>query len=104
LFTATFAIDVFFKHMFMLIGYQFISDVVTCSNLCEKYVLHTNVVGVEIDKCHMVTERCTRQPAQTAEMNVMFHSNQTVAGQFTAANVMQKEDHHEDTKRKLLHL
>jgi len=52
----------------------------------------------------MVTERCTRQPAQTAEMNVMFHSNQTVAGQFTAASVIPKEDHHEDTKRKLLHL
>jgi len=52
----------------------------------------------------MVTERCTRQPAQTVDANVMFHSNQTVAGQFTAASVMQKEDHHEDTKRKLLHL
>jgi hypothetical protein len=37
-------------------------------------------------------------------MNAMFHSNQTVAGQFTAANVTEKEDHPEDTKRKLLHL
>jgi len=87
-----------------LIGHQFISNVVTCSNLCETLFLHTNVVGVEIVKCHMVTERCTRQPAQTVDANVMFHSNQTVAGQFTAASVMQKEDHPEDTKRKLLHL
>jgi hypothetical protein len=52
----------------------------------------------------MVTERCTRQPAQTAEKNVKFLSSQTVAGQFTAASATQKEDHHEDTKRKLLHL
>jgi hypothetical protein len=52
----------------------------------------------------MLIERCTRQPAQTVAKNVMFHSNQTVAGQFIAANVTQKEDHHEDTKRKLLHL
>jgi hypothetical protein len=52
----------------------------------------------------MVTERCTKQPAQTVDVNVMFHSNQTVAGQFTAVNVMQKEDHPEDTKHKLLHL
>jgi hypothetical protein len=52
----------------------------------------------------VITERCTRQPAQTVEMNVMYHSNQMVAGQFTAASVTQKEDHHEDTKHKLLHL
>jgi hypothetical protein len=38
------------------------------------------------------------------DVNVMFHSNQTVAGQFTAVSAMQKEDHPEDTKRKLLHL
>jgi len=49
----------------------------------------------------VIIERCIKQPAQTAGMNVMYHSNQTVAGQFTAASVMQKEDHHEDTKRKL---
>jgi hypothetical protein len=30
---------------------------------------------------------------------VKFHSSQTVAGQFTVANVMQNEDHHEDTKQ-----
>lgn len=87
-----------------LIGHQFISNVVTCSILCKTLFLHTNVVGVEIDKCHTVTERCTRQPAQTVDVNVMFHSNQTVAGQFTAVSAMQKEDHPEDTKRKLLHL
>jgi hypothetical protein len=46
----------------------------------------------------MVTKRCIRQPAQTAEKNVMFLSSQTVAGQFTAENATAKEDHHEDTK------
>jgi hypothetical protein len=29
---------------------------------------------------------------------VMFHSNQTVAGQFTAENATLNVDHHEDTK------
>jgi hypothetical protein len=48
----------------------------------------------------MLIERCTRQPAQTVEKNVMYHSNQTVAGQFIAASVTQREDHLEDTKRK----
>ena len=46
----------------------------------------------------MATKRCIRQPAQTAEKNVMFHSNQTVAGQFTAENATQNEDHREDSK------
>ena len=46
----------------------------------------------------MATKRCIRQPAQTAEKNVMFHSNQTVAGQFTTENATQNEDHHEDIK------
>ena len=34
----------------------------------------------------MATKRCIRQPAQTAEKNVMFLSNQTVAGQYIAEN------------------
>ena len=46
----------------------------------------------------MATKRCIRRPAQTVAKNVMFHSNQTVAGQFTAENATQNEDHHEDTK------
>lgn len=46
----------------------------------------------------MVTKRCTRQLALTAERNVMFHSSQTVAGQFIAVSAMQNEDLHEDTK------
>ncbi len=52
----------------------------------------------------MVTERCTRQLALTAEKNAMFLSSQTVAGQFTAENATLKEDHHEDIKRKLNNL
>jgi hypothetical protein len=49
----------------------------------------------------MVTERCTRQPAQTVEKNVKFLSNQTVAGQFTAVSATPNVDHHAktDTKR-----
>jgi hypothetical protein len=50
--------------------------------------------------CHMATKRCTRQLALTVEKNVMFLSNQTVAGQFTAENVTQNADHQEDTKQK----
>ena len=44
----------------------------------------------------MVIKKCTRQPAQTAEKNVMFHSNQTEAGQYTAANATLNADHHAD--------
>ena len=46
----------------------------------------------------MVPKRCIRQPAETAEKNVMFLSSQTVAGQFTAENATQNEDLHEDIK------
>jgi hypothetical protein len=46
----------------------------------------------------METKRCTRQLALTVEKNVMFHSNQTVAGQIIAENATQNEDHHEDIK------
>ena len=56
------------------------------------------------DKKDLYMHLTTRQPAQTAEKNVMFLSSQTVAGQFTAASATQNEDHHEDTKRKLLNL
>jgi hypothetical protein len=49
-------------------------------------------------KCHMVTGRCTRQLALTAEKNVMFLSSQTVQGQFTAESATQNVDHPEDTK------
>jgi len=59
--------------------------------------LHTANIGVEIAKC-IITERCTRQPALTAEKNVTFLSSQTVPGQFIAASVTQNEDHHADTK------
>jgi hypothetical protein len=53
----------------------------------------------------MATKKCTKQPAQTAEKNVMFLSNQTVAGQFTAENVTPNVDHHaQDTKRKFRNL
>ncbi len=52
----------------------------------------------------MVTERCTRQPALTAEKNAKFLSSQTAPGQFTAESATLSEDHHEDTKRKLEHL
>ncbi len=52
----------------------------------------------------MVTERCTRQPAPTAEKNAMFLSSQTVQGQFIAVSATQNADPHEDTKRKLEHL
>ncbi len=64
----------------------------------------TNHLGVENRKCHMAIKRCTKQPAQTAEKNVMFLSNQTVAGQFTAENATLNADHQEDTKRKLKRL
>ena len=46
----------------------------------------------------MATKRCIRQPAQTAEKNVMFLSNQTVAGQYIAENATQNEDHQDDIK------
>jgi len=46
----------------------------------------------------MPIKRCIRQPAETAEKNVMFLSSQTVAGQFIAENATQNEDHHEDIK------
>jgi hypothetical protein len=46
----------------------------------------------------MVAKRCIRQPALTAEKNVMFLSSQTAQGQFTAENATQNEDHHEDIK------
>ena len=46
----------------------------------------------------MAIKRCTRQPAQTAEKNVKFHSNQTEAGQYTAENATQNEDHPADIK------
>ncbi len=57
-----------------------------------------NIVGVEIVKCHTVAEKCTRQPALTAEKNVKFLSSQTAQGQFIAASAMQNEDHQEDIK------
>ena len=46
----------------------------------------------------MVTKRCIRQPAETAEKNVMFLSSQTVAGQFIAENATQNEGLQEDIK------
>ena len=56
----------------------------------------TSEKGVENVIC--ITKNRTRQPAQTAERNVKFHSSQTQAGQFTAENVTPNVDHHEDTK------
>jgi hypothetical protein len=46
------------------------------------------------------TEKCTRQYALIAVRNVKFHSNPTLAGQFTVEIVGQREDHQEgaDTK------
>jgi len=52
----------------------------------------------------METKKCTRQLAPTAEKNAMFLSSQTEAGQYTAVNATQKEDHHADTKHKLRNL
>ena len=46
----------------------------------------------------MATEKCTRQPALTAEKNVMFLSSQTEPGQFIAENATQNVDHQEDIK------
>jgi len=46
----------------------------------------------------MGTEKCTRQPALTAEKNVKFLSSQTAQGQFIAASAMQNEDRREDIK------
>jgi hypothetical protein len=43
-------------------------------------------------------ERCTRQPALTAERNVKSPSSQTEAGQCTAESATANEDHHEDIK------
>ncbi len=63
--------------------------------------LQTKCNRSENINCHTVTKRCTRQLALTVAKNVMFHSNQTVQGQFTAENATLNEDHHEDTKRKL---
>ena len=66
--------------------------------LCRRDFCTAKVVGVEIAKCHTVTERCTRQLALTAEKNVKFLSSQTAQGQFTAESATQNEDHREDTK------
>jgi hypothetical protein len=43
-------------------------------------------------------KRHTRQSALIAERNAKFPSNLTEAGQFTAENVMQSEDHPEDIR------
>jgi hypothetical protein len=48
--------------------------------------------------------KCTRQPAPTAEKNVMFLSSQTVQGQYIAENATQNEDHQEDIKLTAEHL
>ena len=37
-----------------------------------------------------------------AKRNVTFHSNQTVAGQFTAESATQNIDHHADIKQTIL--
>jgi uncharacterized protein (DUF2141 family) len=60
--------------------------------------LQSKVIGSEKTKCHTEAKRCTRQPAQTAEKNVKFLSNQTEAGQYIAVSAIQNEDHHEDIK------
>jgi hypothetical protein len=52
----------------------------------------------------MATKRCIRQLALTVEKNVMFHSNQTVAGQFIAENATQNVDLHEDIRLIAKHL
>jgi hypothetical protein len=70
----------------------------------QKQICTRNIVGVETAKCHMVTERCTRQLALTAEKNAMFLSSQTAQDQYIAASATQKDAHQEDTKRKLMHL
>ena len=63
-----------------------------CKEICK-------VIKQEVkNKCRHIQKRCTRQPAQTVEKNVMFLSNQTEAGQYTAENATQNEDHHEDIK------
>ena len=46
----------------------------------------------------MAIEKCTRQPALTAEKNVKFLSNQTAQGQFIAESATPNEDHREDIK------
>jgi len=46
----------------------------------------------------MATEKCTRQPALTAEKNVKFLSSQTAQGQFIAASATPNEDRQEDIK------
>jgi hypothetical protein len=70
----------------------------------KKRFFAQQLVGVENRECHTVTERCTRQPALTAEKNAKFLSSQTAQGQFTAESATQNADHHEDTKRELEHL
>jgi hypothetical protein len=46
----------------------------------------------------MAIKKCIKQPVLNVEKNVLFLSNQTVAGQFTAENVTQNVDHQEDIK------
>lgn len=88
-----------------LASIQFISMYDVIGVMCKKRLFYTsNIVGVENRKCHTVTERCTRQPALTAEKNVMFLSSQTAQGQFTAENATLNEDHQEDTKLAAKHL
>jgi hypothetical protein len=52
----------------------------------------------------MATEKCTRQPALTAEKNAKFLSSQTAQGQFIAESATQNEDHQEDIKLTAEHL
>jgi len=79
-----------------IISIQFISMENTLK-VCKKQFCTANVVGVENSEC-IITEKCTRQPALTAEKNAMFLSSQTVPGQFIAVSATQNEDHHEDIK------
>ena len=79
-----------------IISIQFISMENTLK-VCKKQFCTANVVGVENSEC-IITEKCTRQPALTAEKNVTFLSSQTALGQFIAVSATQNEDHREDIK------
>ena len=61
----------------------------------------TSIIGVEKSEC-IITKKCTRQSVLNAKRNVMFHSSQTVQGQYTAESAMGNVDHQTDIKQTIL--
>jgi hypothetical protein len=64
---------------------------------CAKNTLHIIVRGVE-KRIWVITRRCTRLPALTAERNVKFLLSRIRAGRFIAVSATRNADLHADIK------